>query len=95
VVISTISAPFFTGQTKKGKHMTSFNTIIFWGVAGITGVVSLLISYSIIRFQRSLAGKSSGAGSFRDNSVLGFFWTLVPLGILAVLLILSFQAMQF
>lgn len=79
--------------------MISFNTIIFWSVAGITLVASLLLSYSIIRFQHKLADQSStvespDTGDFRDNSVLGFIWTLVPVGILAVLLILAFQAMQ-
>jgi len=79
--------------------MISFNTIIFWGVAGITLVVSLLLSYSIIRFQHKLANPSPtveppDAGNFRDNSVVGFIWTLVPVGILTVLLILAFQAMQ-
>lgn len=79
--------------------MISFNAIIFWSVAGITLVVSLLLSYSLIRFQHKLADQSSTAepsdtGDFRDNSVLGFIWTLVPVGILAALLVLAFQAMQ-
>ena len=74
--------------------MTSFSSIIFWSVAGITMVASLLLSYSIVRFQRNLAGKSTGAGSFHDNSVLDFIWTLIPVGILAILLLLSFRAMQ-
>ena len=74
--------------------MITFSTIIFWSVAVITLVVSLLLSFSIIRFQHNLADQSTEPGDFRDNNVLGFIWTLVPLGILAVLLILAFQAMQ-
>jgi heme/copper-type cytochrome/quinol oxidase subunit 2 len=74
--------------------MTSFNTIIFWSVAGITAGISLLLSYSILRFQRKLADQPpADGGDFRDNSVLGFIWTLVPVGILAILLILAFQSM--
>jgi len=75
--------------------MINFNAIIFWGVAGITLVVSLLLSYSIIRFQHKLADQTpTNAGDFRDHRGLGLIWTLVPVGILTVLLILAFQAMQ-
>ena len=74
--------------------MISFTAIVFWGVAGITLVVSLLLSYSIIRFQHKPANQSpADAGDFRDHNVLSYIWTLVPVGILAVLLILAFQAM--
>jgi heme/copper-type cytochrome/quinol oxidase subunit 2 len=75
--------------------MASFNAIIFWSVAGITAGISLLLSYSIYRFQRKLADRPPiNAGDFRDNGVLDFIWTLVPVGILAVLLVLAFQATQ-
>jgi len=75
--------------------MISFNTIVFWSVAGITLAVSLLLAYSIIRFQHRLANQPpTDAGDFRDNNVLSFIWTLVPIGILASLLILAFQTMQ-
>jgi len=71
------------------------NFIIFWGVAGITLVVSLLLSYAIIRFQHKLADQSpTNSGEFRDHRVLDFIWTLVPVGILAILLVLAFQAMR-
>ncbi len=75
--------------------MTTLATAIFWGVVGVTGLVSLLLSYSVIRFQRKLAHKSTGMSQFRDHSILGFIWTLVPVGLLAILLFLAFQSMQF
>jgi len=74
--------------------MISFTAIVFWGVAGITLVVSLLLAYSIIRFQHKPANQPpADTGDFRDNNVLSFIWTLVPVGILVILLILVFRAM--
>jgi heme/copper-type cytochrome/quinol oxidase subunit 2 len=73
--------------------MTSLYLFIFWSVAGITTIVSILLSFSIIRFQRNMAGKSADTGNFRDNPALGFIWSLVPIAILAVLLILAFRAL--
>ena len=67
--------------------MTYLPFIIFWMVVVIFAVTSGLLSYSLIRFQR----KSTDPRQFPDNPALGIIWTLVPVGILAVLVVLTYQ----
>ena len=73
----------------------NLHSFIFWGIAGITGFISILLSISIIKFQRKLAHKAVEPGEFHDNTVLSVIWTLVPVGLLVILLALTFQAIKF
>ena len=68
--------------------------IIFWSAVVILLITSGLLSYSLLRFQRKSTNELKTEQIFRDHTVLGIIWTLIPVGILVTLLILAFQTMQ-
>ena len=68
--------------------------IIFWSAVVVLLITSVLLSYSLIRFQRKSTNELKTGQIFRDHTVLGIIWSLIPVGILVTLLILAFQKMQ-
>lgn len=68
--------------------------IIFWTAAAIFLIACTLLSYSLIRFERNSAIDAEPEQSFRRHGLLETIWTVIPVGILMLLLILTFQAMQ-
>jgi heme/copper-type cytochrome/quinol oxidase subunit 2 len=74
--------------------MTSLSTIIFWIIVVVFAITSVLLSYSLIRFQRKSTNEAKTNQQFQDNPVLAIIWTLVPVGILVVLLVLTFQTIS-
>jgi heme/copper-type cytochrome/quinol oxidase subunit 2 len=72
----------------------AFGYIIFWSAVVVLLITSVLLSYSLIRFQRKSTNALKTEQSFRDHTILGIIWALIPVGILVTLLILTFQMMQ-
>ena len=72
----------------------AFGDIIFWSAVVVLSITSVLLSYSLIRFQRKSTNTLKTGQFFRDHTLLGIIWTLIPVGILVALLILIFQMMQ-
>lgn len=68
--------------------------IIFWIAAVVFLIASTLLSYSLIRSQHKSAGDTESEQSFHRNGLLEAVWTFIPVGILVVLLILTYQTMQ-
>ena len=62
-------------------------TIVFLIVAG-------LLVYSLIRFRRKSPDDPEPDQSFHGNATLETIWTLIPVGILVVLLVLTFQTLR-
>lgn len=74
--------------------ITNLPHIIFWTAVAIFLIACTLLSYSLMRSQRHSAGDAEPEQSFHRNGVLEMIWTLIPVGILAVLLLLTYQTMQ-
>ncbi|MBI1882000.1 MAG: hypothetical protein HYR94_27810 [Chloroflexi bacterium] len=55
-------------------------------------VCSLLI-YSLVRFRRKSANGPEPDQSFHGNTTLEVIWTAIPVGILAILLVLTYQTL--
>jgi heme/copper-type cytochrome/quinol oxidase subunit 2 len=72
----------------------AFDYIIFWSAVVVLSITSVLLSYSLLRFQRKSTNALKTGQIFRDHTLLGIIWTLIPVGILVTLLILTFQTMQ-
>lgn len=68
--------------------------VIFWIAAAIFLIACTLLSYSLIRSQHHSAGKAEPKQNFHSNGLLELIWTLIPVGILVLLLILTFQTIQ-
>jgi cytochrome c oxidase subunit 2 len=62
-------------------------TIVFLIVCG-------LLIYSLIRFRRRSANDPEPDQSFHGSATLETIWTIIPVGILVVLLVLTFQTLR-
>lgn len=62
-------------------------TIVFLIVCG-------LLVYSLIRFRRKSDNDPEPDQSFHGNTTLEVIWTIIPVGILATLLVLTYQTMR-
>ncbi len=62
-------------------------TIVFLIVGG-------LLLHSLIRFQRRSPDDPEPDQSFRGNTTLELIWTIIPVGILLILLVLTYNTMQ-
>jgi heme/copper-type cytochrome/quinol oxidase subunit 2 len=81
-------------QSKDSLIVVSLPYIIFWIIAVVFLIVSVLLSYSLIRYQRKSTNDRETNKWGRDKTVLGIIWTLLPMAILVTLLVLAFQTMQ-
>jgi heme/copper-type cytochrome/quinol oxidase subunit 2 len=68
----------------------NLHTIILWTTTVVLLIASLLIVFSLVRLQRQSARGEQTVGN--SNSALDLLWTLIPIGILALLLLLTYQA---
>ena len=74
--------------------ITNLPYIIFWIAAAVFLIACTLLSYSLVRSPRRSAGDAEPEQNFHGSGVLEMIWTLIPVGILAVLLLLTYQTMQ-
>lgn len=68
--------------------------IIFWIAAAILLIACTLLSYSLIRSRYRSVSDTESEHSFHSNGILETIWTLIPVGILVLLLFLTYQTMQ-
>lgn len=66
--------------------------LFFLAATAVLIVITILLVHSLLRGYRYAAGRQDADIPDRPGLVLEAFWTLVPFGILAVLLVLTFQA---
>jgi len=57
-------------------------------------IVAFLLVYSLIRFRRRSPDDPEPDQSFHGNATLETIWTIIPVGILVVLLVLTFQTFR-
>lgn len=57
-------------------------------------IVCALLIYSLVRFRRRSADDPEPDQSFHGNTTLEVIWTVVPVGILAALMVLTYQTLQ-
>lgn len=70
----------------------TFNMLFFIAATIILVIVSVLLAYSLVRAYWNLARRQANSDRPRPAIILETIWTIMPLGLLAVLLILTFQA---
>ena len=65
--------------------------IVLWLAIVVCAVVCTLLVYSLVRFQRKSADDPDLEQSFQSNATLETIWTIIPVGILVVLIVLTLQ----
>ncbi|MCB0208041.1 MAG: hypothetical protein KDJ52_01850 [Anaerolineae bacterium] len=70
----------------------TFTMLLFIAATVILAVVSLLLGHSLIRAYTQMGRRQEPDHHLRPSVVLETVWTLMPLGLLVVLLILTYQA---
>ena len=60
----------------------------------VFAIVAALLIYSLIRFRRKSENDPEPDQSFHGNATLETIWTIIPVGILVVLMVLTFQTFR-
>ncbi len=76
------------------RSIANLHTTILWIAAAVFLIVCGLLIYSLIRFRRKSADDPEPDQSFHGSAVLETIWTIVPVGILLVILVLTFQTLK-
>jgi heme/copper-type cytochrome/quinol oxidase subunit 2 len=76
------------------KLFFSLHNITLGLAAVVFLVVSFLLMYSLVRFRRKSATNPKTDQSFRDSAVLETIWMLIPVGLLVILVVLTFQTLN-
>ncbi len=77
-----------------GRSIANLHNLILWIAAAVFIIVSGLLIYSLVRFRRRSADEPEPDQSFHGSAVLETIWTVIPVGILLVILALTFQTLQ-
>ena len=72
----------------------SLHTITLWIASIVFSIVCGLLIYSLVRFRRKSADEPEPDQSFHGNTMLEVIWTIIPVGILATLLVLTYQTLS-
>ena len=76
------------------KSIANLHTTILWIAVIVFAIVSGLLIYSLVRFRRRSADEPEPDQSFHGSAVLETIWTIIPVGILVGILVLTFQTLQ-
>ncbi len=76
------------------RSIANLHTILLWFATVVFLIVCALLLYSIVRFRRKSEDDPEPDQSFHGNALLETIWTIVPVGILLVLLVFTFQTFQ-
>ncbi len=76
------------------RSIANLHTIILWIATVVFAIVAFLLIYSIIRFRRKSPDDPEPDQSFHGNATLETIWTIIPVGILVILLVLTFQTFR-
>ena len=74
--------------------IANLHATILWIAAVVFIIVCGLLIYSLVRFRRRSADDPEPDQSFHGNAMLETIWTIVPVGILLVILVLTFQTLK-
>lgn len=73
------------------RSIANLHTITLWIATIVFLIVCGLLIYSLIRFRRRSDDEPEPDQSFHGSTTLEVIWTLVPVGILVALLVLTYQ----
>ena len=76
------------------RSIANLHTIILWIASIVFAIVCILLIYSIVRFRRKSDDDPEPDQSFHGNVLLETIWTVIPVAILLVILVLTFQTFQ-
>ena len=76
------------------RSIASLHNVILWIATIVFLIVCALLAYSLVKFRRRSEDDPEPDQSFHGNATLETIWTLIPVGILVVLLILTFQTIR-
>ncbi len=76
------------------RSIANLHTTILWIAAAVFAIVCGLLIYSLVRFRRKSADDPEPDQSFHGSAVLETIWTIIPVGILLVILVLTFQTLR-
>jgi heme/copper-type cytochrome/quinol oxidase subunit 2 len=74
--------------------MVSLPWTILWLAAGISVVVCGLLAASLIKAQRNSARQADPDQNYQNSPILEIIWTFIPVGLLLLILVLTFEAMK-
>ncbi len=69
--------------------ITNLQTIVLWLAIAVFAVVCTLLIHSLVRFRRK--STNDPEQRFDGNVTLETIWTIIPLGILVTLVVLTLQ----
>ncbi|MBE7474720.1 MAG: cytochrome c oxidase subunit II [Anaerolineae bacterium] len=76
------------------RSIANLHTITLIVATLVFLIVCGLLIYSLVRFRRKSANDPEPDQSFHGNTTLEVIWTIIPVGILATLLVLTYQTLQ-
>jgi len=76
------------------RSIANLHWTVLWIAAVVFVIVSGLLIYSLIRFRRKSAEDPEPDQSFHGSAMLETIWTVIPVGILLVILVLTFQTLK-
>jgi cytochrome c oxidase subunit 2 len=76
------------------RSIANLHAITLWIATIVFVIVAGLLIYSLVRFRRKSPDDPEPDQSFHSNTTLEAIWTIIPVGILIVLLVLTFQTMK-
>ncbi len=76
------------------RSIASLHNVTLWIAGVVFLIVSALLIYSLVRFRRRSADDPEPDQSFHGSIVLETVWTIIPVGILLSLVVLTFQTLQ-
>ena len=76
------------------RSIANLHATVLWIAAAVFVIVSGLLIYSLVRFRRKSADDPEPDQSFHSSAMLETIWTVIPVGILLVILVLTFQTFK-
>jgi cytochrome c oxidase subunit 2 len=76
------------------RSIANLHTITLVMATVVFLIVCGLLIYSLVRFRRRSPNDPEPDQSFHGNTTLEVVWTIIPVGILVTLLVLTYQTMQ-
>lgn len=76
------------------RSIANLHTIVLWIASVVFAIVCGLLVYSIVGFRRKSDDNPEPDQSFHGSVLLETIWTIVPVGILLALLVLTFQTIR-
>jgi heme/copper-type cytochrome/quinol oxidase subunit 2 len=94
LTIALFPAVAAAGQTSPLDPVAKLQTVILWIAAVILATVGGLLIYSLVRFRRTTTDDPGSDHTFQGSTVLETIWTIIPVAILLVILVLTFQTIR-